>query len=348
MSELRSAATETPTGAQGPLLELDDMSVTFAVRVRFTKVPLRAVDRVSLRVERGRTLGLVGESGSGKSTVARAIVGIEQVSAGTVRVQGVDRTRSKAGARELSSAVQMIFQNPRASLDPRHTALDAVSEALVLHQDLSRVAREQRAAELLDLVGIGPHLHRSQPKSLSGGQLQRVAIARALAVEPELLLCDEAVSALDVSVQAQIINLLVRLQRELGVAYLFISHDLAVVRHLADDVAVMYLGTIVEQGPAAEVINHPSHPYTRALVSAVPEVAAEGPGGAALLTGDIPSPLAVPSGCRFRTRCPLATDLCAQEEPQLRPVRAGSVRVACHHADHVDEMTSAQVCATPS
>jgi oligopeptide/dipeptide ABC transporter ATP-binding protein len=348
MSELSSATVDEAFPEDGPLLELDDVSVTFGVRVRFRTVPLRAVDGVSLRVERGRTLGLVGESGSGKSTVARAIVGVEQVSAGTIRVQGVDHTRSKAGARALSSSVQMIFQNPRASLDPRHTAIDAVSEALVLHQNLSRVAREQRAAELLDLVGIGPHLHRSQPKSLSGGQLQRVAIARALAVEPELLLCDEAVSALDVSVQAQIINLLVRLQRELRVAYLFISHDLAVVRHLADDVAVMYLGTIVEQGPAAEVISHPSHPYTRALVSAVPEVAAEGPEGAALLTGDIPSPLAVPSGCRFRTRCPLATDLCEQEEPQLRPVGSGSVRVACHHVDRVDQMTSVQVGAVPS
>lgn len=347
MSEPSRVVTEEPTHDGSPLLELDDLSVTFGVRVRFAKVPLRAVDGVSLRVERGRTLGLVGESGSGKSTVARAIVGIEQVSAGTVRVQGVDRTRSKAGSRELSSVVQMIFQNPRASLDPRHTALDAVSEALVLHQDLSRAAREERAAELLDLVGIGPHLHRSQPKSLSGGQLQRVAIARALAVEPELLLCDEAVSALDVSVQAQIINLLVRLQRELGVAYLFISHDLAVVRHLADDVAVMYLGTIVEQGPAADVISRPSHPYTRALVSAVPEVAAEGPEGAALLTGDIPSPLAVPSGCRFRTRCPLATDRCVQVEPQLRPVGPAGVQVACHHADRVDEMTTVRVGAAP-
>jgi oligopeptide/dipeptide ABC transporter ATP-binding protein len=320
---------------RAPLLEVSDLRVHFPVPLGvFGHQLLRAVDGVSLAIESGETLGLVGESGSGKSSVARAIARIDPVTSGAIRVAGHDSTGRRANEKALRRTVQMIFQDPRASLNPRHTIYQAVREPLDVHRLRSPAARSERVDELLKLVGLSTTMRDRFPGSLSGGQLQRVAIARALAVEPKLLLCDEPVSALDVSVQAQVVNLLANLQAELDVGYLFIAHDLAVVRHLSHRIIVMYLGVIVESAPTGELFHRPLHPYTRALIDAVPDTKSTDTAERIVLRGDIPSPLQVPSGCRFRTRCPWAQIRCETEVPELRQTSRTGL-VACHFAEEI-------------
>ncbi|URM93056.1 ATP-binding cassette domain-containing protein [Actinomadura madurae] len=299
------------------------------------RVPV--VAGIDLAVRAGRTLGVVGESGCGKSTLARAIVGLRPAFAGTIEFAGADLAAVPARRRRRTSRdLQMVFQDPYTSLNPRMTVAAVIAEGWRVHPGI--VPREREDAEvarLLDLVGLSAEHGSRHLHELSGGQCQRVGIARALALRPKLIVCDEAVSALDVSIRAQILNLLADLQSELGVAYLFISHDLDVVRHIAHDVAVMYLGTIVERGTAAEVFGDPQHPYTRALLSAAPSVR-DRPDDAAreiVLRGEVPSPAAPPSGCRFRTRCYMAAEVCEREVPGL--VRRDGLlqEVACHFAD---------------
>jgi oligopeptide/dipeptide ABC transporter ATP-binding protein len=279
---------------------------------------VRAVDAVSLELERGETLALVGESGCGKSTLARAIVGLCSPTAGEIRFENVPMAPLGTRARRaLCRRVQMVFQDPDASLDPRRTLASAVAEAAELHESLGRDALERRVLELLESVGIDGALRSRYPHELSGGQKQRVCIARALATRPDLLVCDEAVSALDVSIQAQIINLLADLRARLGLTYLFITHDLRVVRQLADRVAVMYLGQLVEVAPTNELFTDPKHPYTRALLAAVPSLDTARRASVPALSGEVPSPASPPSGCRFHPRCPEVMARCAQEAPTL-------------------------------
>nr|WP_156608799.1 oligopeptide/dipeptide ABC transporter ATP-binding protein [Auraticoccus cholistanensis] len=293
------------------MLEVRDVVKHYPVRrgvvVQRTVGSVQAVDGVSLALRRGRTLGLVGESGSGKSTLARLLVGVEKPTAGQILLEGTDVTRmDRTARRALRQKVQMIFQDPYTSLNPRMSVGEIVGEAFELHPASAPAGSRQAAVqELLELVGLDPdHVHR-YPHQFSGGQRQRIGIARALAVRPSVLVCDEPVSALDVSVQGQVINLLRRLQRELGLSYLFIAHDLAVVRHIAHEVSVMYLGRVVETGPRAGVYGSPRHPYTRALMSAVPlpDPTLRGRRDEIVLEGDVPSPSSPPSGCRFHTRC---------------------------------------------
>ncbi|MGF0117937.1 ABC transporter ATP-binding protein [Promicromonospora sp. Marseille-Q5078] len=307
------------TDASDVVLELRDLAKSYPVRsgivLKRTVGQVQAVDGVSLTLRRGRTLGLVGESGSGKSTLARVLVGIEKPTRGQVLVDGEDvSTMSRAARRELRRSVQMVFQDPYTSLNPRMPVGEIVAEPFRIHPDaVPRAGRRAAVAELLELVGLDPdHAHR-YPHQFSGGQRQRIGIARALAVKPRVLVCDEPVSALDVSVQGQVINLLEDLQDELGLSYLFIAHDLAVVQHIADEVAVMYLGRVVEEGDGPAVYDDAHHPYTRALLSAVPvpDPTARAADDALLLEGDPPSPADPPSGCRFHTRCWLARQLAA-------------------------------------
>ncbi|WP_149258653.1 ABC transporter ATP-binding protein [Actinomadura sp. K4S16] len=299
------------------------------------RVPV--VAGIDLAVRAGRTLGVVGESGCGKSTLARAVVGLRPAFAGSIEFAGADLASVPARRRRrMSRDLQMVFQDPYTSLNPRMTVAAVVAEGWRVHPGIVPRDREDaEVARLLDLVGLSLEHGQRHLHQLSGGQCQRVAIARALALRPKLLVCDEAVSALDVSVRAQILNLMADLQAELGVAYLFISHDLDVVRHIAHDVAVMYLGTVVEQGPAAEVFGDPQHPYTRALLSAAPSVRDRPDDGAGeiVLRGEVPSPAEPPSGCRFRTRCYMAADVCERETPALVPRGGPPQAVACHFAD---------------
>jgi len=304
------------------LLELEDVHVHFAAR----PAPVRAVDGVSLSLEAGETLALVGESGSGKSTLARAILGILPCDSGIVRFRGAPLPPLGDPARRpFLRQIQMIFQDPDASLDPRLTIASSIGEPLEIHERArGRAARKDRVEGLMTDVGLDPTLSGRYPHELSGGQRQRVCIARALATRPELLVCDEAVSALDVSIQAQILNLLADLRNRHGLSYLFITHDLRVVRYLSTRVAVMYLGQIVELGPTGTLFEAPAHPYTRALLSAVPSLSSAGarvPGR--FVRGDIPSPSNPPAGCRFHPRCPEAFDRCPTEVPRLYPVPPG-------------------------
>jgi len=315
-----------------PLLELDQASVTF--RSRRGGVEVRAVDRVSLDVNAGEIVGLVGESGSGKSSLARLTVGLNRLAAGAVRFGGAPLPAGRWPA-GLRRQIQMVFQDPYSSLNPRMTVGQQLSELLRVRAGLPRAAVAERSAELMRQVHLPVELMRARPRQMSGGQRQRVAIAKALTLGPDLLVADEPVSALDVSVQAGVIKLFAELRRELGVAVLFISHDLAVVRHLCDRVAVMYMGRIVEHGPIGEVFADPRHPYTRALLAAIPRVSAATPAGTAGVEGDPPSLTRLPSGCRFRSRCPMAREGCQQEEPELRQP-AGSAPdhlAACHFSD---------------
>ncbi|WP_198377456.1 ABC transporter ATP-binding protein [Neoroseomonas rubea] len=308
------------------LLELDGLVKRFPVRDALGRRAgaVHAVDGVSLSVAEGEVLAIVGESGCGKSTLGRLMLNLITPDAGSVRFAGEDLTRLSAAAlRARRRDMQLIFQDPFASLDPRMTVEQAIAEPLRLHRIVPRDQERARVADLLARVGLRPELARRWPHEFSGGQRQRIAIARALASRPRLIVGDEPVSALDVSVQAQVINLLSDLIREFRLTFVLISHDLGVVRHVADRVAVMYLGRIVEEGPAEQVLTAPLHPYTRALLAAVPGHGAKAPP----IEGDVPSPIAPPPGCRFHTRCPFAEDRCRVTVPELS---AGPHRVACH------------------
>ncbi len=328
-------AAPAGSGAAASVLEVADLVKDFARRsgiLRRVNGSVRAVDHVSLHIPAGTTLGLVGESGSGKSTLARVVLRLIDPTAGTITVAGKDITALHGPAlRRHRESMQLVFQDPYSSLDPKQSVADIVGEPLAIHTSMKRAEREQRVVQLLGQVGLGAHVMPRQPHEFSGGQRQRIAIARALALEPRLLVCDEPVSALDVSTQSQVINLLTDLQRELGVAYLFIAHDLSVVRHISDRIAVMYLGQIVEEGDADEVYDRPTHPYTAALLSSipVPDPARQRRRARILLRGEVGEPVGEVRGCRFRARCPYALDLCADVEPEPYRTPAG-VTVRCH------------------
>jgi peptide/nickel transport system ATP-binding protein len=324
-----------------PLVEVRDLSKTFDVsapwlaRVIEHRAPqfVHAVDGVSFAIQRGQTLGLVGESGCGKSTVARLLVGLQTPTSGEVRIGGIDMTQAFASgqAGALRRRLQMIFQDPYASLNPRWTVADIVAEPLVEHGLLSgRAALRERVAELLASVGMSASDAAKLPHQFSGGQRQRISIARALASNPEFLVCDEPTSALDVSVQAQVLNLMQEIQQSHGLTYLFISHNLAVVRHVADQVGVMVLGRIVELADHRTLFSRPTHPYTRMLLDAIPDVAMSGRVRQPV-QGDLPNPLQPPTGCSFHPRCPHANERCRIERPALQKI--AGVQVACHAAE---------------
>jgi len=326
-----------------PLLEVEGLRTWFPIREGlFRRVTgwVRAVDGVDLVIGEGETLALVGESGCGKTTVGRSILRLEEARSGSIRVNGEElRSLSGAQLQPYRRQIQIVFQDPMASLDPRMRIADAVMEGMITFGiGTSDRDRWQRTTELLERVQLDPRLMRRYPHELSGGQRQRVCIARALAVEPRLIVCDEAVSALDVSIQAQILNLLADLQEELGLSYLFITHDLGVVRYLADRVAVMYLGQIVEEAPTDTLFETPQHPYTRGLLSAVPSVDPARRMGPAPVLGDVPSPARPPTGCRFHPRCPEVFERCGSEAPDLAGEEGARAR--CFLAPRVPENRS--------
>lgn len=325
------------------LLEIADLKVHFDIKdgKQWFWQPsktLKAVDGVTLRLYEGETLGVVGESGCGKSTFARAIIGLVKATDGKVAWLGKDLLGMKQEEwRDVRSDIQMIFQDPLASLNPRMTIGEIIAEPLrTYHPKMSRQEVRDRVKAMMMKVGLLPNLINRYPHEFSGGQRQRVGIARALAVNPEFIVCDEPVSALDVSIQAQVVNMFEDLQKELGLTYLFIAHDLSVVRHISNRIGVMYLGKLVELADSFELIAHSVHPYTRSLISAIPEADPKTARAAKRipLEGDVPSPLNPPSGCRFRTRCPYADEQCANECPQLKEVSPGHF-AACHHLDKV-------------
>lgn len=329
MTETLAGSDRAAASPTDPLLQVRDLRVQFTVSGRRTLV---AVDGIDLDIRRGETLGMVGESGSGKSTTGRAILQLDRPAAGTVTFDGVDLTSlPEPQLRRWRRRMQMVFQDPFSSLNPRMTIGTTISDSLLVHRVVPASERADKVAELLGTVGLNPAWAGRYPHEFSGGQRQRIGIARALAVSPDFVVLDEPVSALDVSVQAQTINLLEDLQDSFGLTYLFIAHDLAVVRHLSDRIAVMYLGRIVEFADRDHLYDRPAHPYTQSLLSAVPipDPVLARQRNRIILTGDIPSPLRPPSGCRFRTRCPLAQEVCAQEAPPMRTVAPGH-QVACH------------------
>ncbi len=323
-----------------PLLEVRGLVKHFPIRsgllIARQVGSVQAVDGVDLEVDRGQTIGLVGESGCGKTTTGRLIARLLRPDAGEIRYAGTDiASLSRRNLRPMRREIQMIFQDPYSSLNPRHTVGSIVAAPMEVNRIQPPGGRRRRVQELLETVGLNPEHYNRYPHEFSGGQRQRIGIARALALEPKLIVADEPVSALDVSIQAQVVNLLQRLQRELDLAFVFIAHDLAIVRHMSQRVAVMYLGKIVEVADRDTLYASPRHPYTHALLSAVPEVAVD-PGPALRqrirLSGDVPSPADPPSGCRFRTRCPRARQLCAEQEPALVQLvgNAEGHRTACH------------------
>ncbi len=331
------AAHPESTDADGPLLEAKNLVKEFPIRAGFfgrVVGRVQGVSDVSLQVGRGETLGIVGESGCGKSTLGRLILRLLTPTSGSVLLGGVDT--GEMSRKALSRRVQMVFQDPYASLNPRMTVGEILAEPFSIHADTSRRNSRDDVGQLLETVGLSPEHGSRYPHEFSGGQRQRVGIARALAVDPQIVVLDEPVSALDVSIQAGIVNLLMRLQAERELSYVFIAHDLAVVRHISTRVAVMYLGKIVEIGTRDEIFDRPGHPYTTALLSAVPvpDPTVEKARRRSVLEGDVPSPIDPPSGCRFRTRCWKATDLCAQEEPALVD-RGSGHPVACHFPEEV-------------
>ena len=325
----------------GPLVELDDLRVWFPIKqgVLLDRHvgDVKAVDGVSLTIERGETLGLVGESGCGKSTVGRAMLRLYEPTGGRVLFEGVDVTHmSDSELRPLRRRMQMVFQDPFASLNPRHSIGRTIGEPLRVHGISRGAEAETRVREILEVVGLPPDAANRYPHEFSGGQRQRVGLARALALNPSLVVCDEPVSALDVSIQAQIVTLLEELQAEFGLTYLFIAHDLAVVRHISNRIAVMYLGKIVEVAPADDLYDNPLHPYTLTLLSAIPipDPEIERTRKAIRVQGDLPSPANPPTACRFHTRCPFVQPTrCRDEEPLLRPIDGHLV--ACHFAEQV-------------
>ncbi|MDT0528948.1 ATP-binding cassette domain-containing protein [Micromonospora sp. DSM 115977] len=328
--------TESPvTAPEHALLRVRDLAVDFKVPARGKLRParLRAVSGVDLDVRRGEIIGVVGESGCGKSTTGRAILQLLKPTSGTVTFDGTELTTlSRGRMRAMRRRMQMIFQDPYASLNPRMTIGELIEEPLLVHADLSAAGRRAKAVDTMQLVGLSEQWHSRYPHEFSGGQRQRVGIARALVSNPDFIVADEPVSALDVSVQAQIVNLLEQLQEDLGLTMMFIAHDLAVVRHLCDRIAVMYLGTVVEVGECEDMYRRPQHPYTKALLSAVPipDPLVETERQRVILTGDVPSPLSPPSGCRFRTRCWKAQEICAAQEPVLTTAAGSGHQVACH------------------
>jgi oligopeptide/dipeptide ABC transporter ATP-binding protein len=333
-----------------PLLVLEGVSKQFVVKRSLfgaAKAVVRAVDEVSLRVERGETLALVGESGCGKSTVGRLALRLIEPSAGRVRLDGQDlASLSGAALRRARAGAQLIFQDPYSSLNPRMRVGEILAEPLLLHSQLSATARRDRVGELLATVGLSAQHAQRFPHEFSGGQRQRIAIARALALEPKLIVCDEPVSALDVSIRSQILNLLKDLQQRLGLAFIFISHDLAVVKHIASRVAVMYLGRIVESAPCEELFAAPRHPYTQALLSAIPRLHPEGERRRRLLPGDPPSPLLPPSGCHLHPRCAFAEPRCAAVSPSLEATSDGHA-TACHLWRDIVSSAGPAVAAEP-
>jgi len=325
--------TQERTNGQ-PLLQVKDLKKHFQIG---RGTALKAVDGISLEINKGETFGLVGESGCGKSTVGRTLVRLYEPSGGQVMYGGKDIHRARGDeARSLNRRMQMVFQDPQASLNPRMVVGDIVAEGLDIH-GLAGNGKErlERVHELLETVGLNREHANRYPHEFSGGQRQRIGIARALAVDPDFIVADEPVSALDVSIQAQVINLMKRLQRERDLTYLFISHDLSVVKYISDRVGVMYLGVMVETAPSDELYANPVHPYTQALLSAVPvpDPDVEHERERIVLEGDVPSPVNPPSGCRFRTRCPYATEACAHDEPVWREVNPEHWVAACHCID---------------
>jgi oligopeptide/dipeptide ABC transporter ATP-binding protein len=320
------------------VLEATDLHKTYRSGRTSGRTRVSAVDGISLSLSAGESLGIVGESGCGKSTLARMLVGLEHPDSGTINIRGRDISRVRGRERRaLRRQVQMVFQDPYTSLDPRMSVLDLIAEPLLVHNLVSSgAARRDRVAELLGLVGLAPELMNRYPHQFSGGQRQRIGIARALALEPEVLVCDEPVSALDMSVQAQVVNLLRDLQRRMNIAMVFIAHDLSVVRHVADRTAVMYLGRVAEVGGTGTVYDQPAHPYTQALLSASPVVDRANRGRMAAripLAGDPPSPTDPPTGCRFHTRCRLSAEQCVREQPLLLATGDQDRAAACHRVD---------------
>ena len=338
--------SQQPTQSRGPsadgvLVEVKDLETYFRVGTRgflfgvgALHQTVRAVDGVNLSIRNGETLGLVGESGCGKSTLGYTILQLERATAGNVYYDGQSLTDLDGKQlRPFRRRMQIIFQDPYSALDPRMTIGQLIAEPLRFHGIVPRNRTQDKVEDLLRTVGLNPYFKNRYPHEFSGGQQQRIVIARALSVEPEFIVCDEPISALDISIQAQIINLLEDLQDQFGLTYLFISHDLRVVRHISDRVAVMYLGKIVEQADRDKLYGDPLHPYTQALLSSVPvpDPARSATRKRVILEGDVPSPINPPSGCRFRTRCPIAVELCAEEEPVFREAKKNH-RVACHLA----------------
>ena len=324
-----------------PFIQVKNLKKHFSIQRTFWRRPegvVQAVDGLSFDIMRGETLGLVGESGCGKSTAGRAILNLIQPSAGQVIFDGRDLTQlSKNELRQTRRNMQMIFQDPYASLNPRMTVGRIISEPLEIHGIGDSQSRKERVEQLLTLVGLNPYFVSRYPHEFSGGQRQRIGIARALATKPSFIVADEPISALDVSIQAQVVNLLDDLKHELGLTYLFIAHDLAMVRYISDRVAVMYVGRIVELSSRDEVYDHPLHPYTQALLSAIPipDPEKEARRQRLILEGEVPSPVNPPAACRFHPRCPYATDLCRQTDPEFRNLGSQQTPhwVACHHAE---------------
>jgi oligopeptide/dipeptide ABC transporter ATP-binding protein len=338
--------------ANGPLVEADHLKKYFPVRKGLLQrevARVHAVDDVTFQVFPGETLGLVGESGCGKSTLGRTIVRLLEPTEGDIRFEG--KSIAKLGARALRPLrreMQMVFQDPYASLNPRKRVGSIIGDPMKIHRTASQKERRQRVQELLETVGLSPEHYNRFPHEFSGGQRQRIGVARALALRPKLVVADEPVSALDVSIQAQMINLLEQLQDDFKLTYVFIAHDLGVVRHVSDRIAVMYLGKLVELSPAEELYTRPIMPYTEALLSAVPipDPDLSEKRQRIVLEGDVPSPISPPSGCRFHPRCRYATDICSQVEPPLADYGRGHL-AACHHPLNVDEETLRRVSAAP-
>ena len=337
-----------PRPIGSPLVEIRGLEKRFPVKggiLQRTLAEVRAVDGVDLTIEKGETLGLVGESGCGKTTVGRLILRLIEPSAGTISFDGTDITKLSGDAlKPFRRRMQIIFQDPFASLDPRAAIGDSIGDGLRIHGIGNSAERRKRVQRMMDLVGLAPYQARRYPHEFSGGQRQRVGIARALIVEPDLVVCDEPVSALDVSIQAQVLNLLRDLQGELGLTLLFIAHNMAVVEHISDRVAVMYLGRVVEETDRARAYADPRHPYTQALMSAIPLPDPDARRQRIILRGDVPSPISIPSGCRFHTRCWLFEQLnqpedCETVDPALRPVAGDSEHLAaCHYAERSREV----------